>query len=42
LIKHVLEDLLRGGSKIITRATMVREGLLTDPFRYLTEYAAGE
>ena len=42
LIKHVLEDLLRGGSKIITRATMVREGLLTDPFRHLGEYAAGK
>ncbi len=41
LIKHVLEDLLRGGSKIITRATMVREGLLTDPFRHLSDYATG-
>jgi saccharopine dehydrogenase (NAD+, L-lysine forming) len=42
LIKHVLEDLLRGGSKVIARATMVREGLLTDPFRYLTDYVAGK
>jgi saccharopine dehydrogenase (NAD+, L-lysine forming) len=42
LIKHVLEDLLRGGSKVITRATMVKEGLLTDPFRYLSGYAAGD
>jgi saccharopine dehydrogenase (NAD+, L-lysine-forming) len=42
LIKHVLEDLLRGGSRVITRATMVNEGLLTDPFRYLGEYAAGK
>jgi saccharopine dehydrogenase (NAD+, L-lysine-forming) len=41
LIKHVLEDLLRGGSKVITRATMVREGLLTEPFRYLSDYAVG-
>jgi saccharopine dehydrogenase (NAD+, L-lysine forming) len=41
LIKHVLEDLLRGGSTVITRATMVREGLLTEPFRYLSDYATG-
>ena len=41
LIKHVLEDLLRGGSTVITRATMVREGLLTEPFRYLSGYATG-
>ena len=41
LIKHVLEDLLRGGSRIITRATMVRGGVLTEPFRYLSDYATG-
>lgn len=39
LIKHVLEDLIRGGSPIIQRATMVREGQLTAPFQYLREYA---
>ena len=39
LIKHVLEDLLRGGSKIIDRATMVRAGALAAPFQYLREYA---
>jgi saccharopine dehydrogenase (NAD+, L-lysine forming) len=41
LIKHVLSDLLRGGSAIIDRATMVREGELTAPYRYLSGYAAG-
>ncbi len=41
LIKHVLEDLTRGGSKIIVRATMVREGQLTAPYQYLAEYAGG-
>ena len=41
LIKHVLDDLLRGRSKIIERATMVREGELTEPYRYMSEYAAG-
>jgi alanine dehydrogenase len=42
LIKHVLNDLLRGGSAIIDRATMVRRGALTEPYRYLAEYAKGE
>ena len=42
LIKHVLNDLLKGGSKIIDRATMVRRGALTEPFRYLEGYAKGE
>jgi hypothetical protein len=41
LIKYILEDLLRGGSPIIERATMVREGQLTEPYSYLAEYAAG-
>ena len=40
LIKYVLEDLTRGGSKIITRATMVRGGQLTEPYSYLQAYAA--
>lgn len=42
LIKHVLNDLLRGGSEIIERATMLREGVITEPYRYMTAYAAGE
>jgi hypothetical protein len=42
LIKHVLNDLLRGGSTIIDRATMVRQGALTEPYRYLEGYAKGE
>ena len=41
LIKHVLNDLLRGGSVIIERATIVRGGELTAPYRYLAEYARG-
>ena len=39
LIKFVLEDLIKGGSKIITSATMVRKGNLTEHFNYLKEYA---
>jgi hypothetical protein len=38
LIKFVLEDLVKGGSSIIERATMVKEGVITEPFLYLKEY----
>jgi alanine dehydrogenase len=41
LIKHVLENLVRGGSPVIERATMVRDGRLTEAYQYLAEYAAG-
>jgi saccharopine dehydrogenase (NAD+, L-lysine forming) len=39
LIKYVLEDLVKGGSPIIERATMVREGKLTSAFDYMKDYA---
>ncbi len=39
LIKYVLEDLAKGGSAIIERATMVKDGKLTAPFQYLENYA---
>jgi saccharopine dehydrogenase (NAD+, L-lysine-forming) len=39
LIKYVLEDLVRGHSAIIARATMLDKGRLTPPFGYLKEYA---
>ena len=39
LIKFILEDLIAGGSKIITNATMVKDGNLTKSFDYLKEYA---
>ena len=42
LIKYVLEPLVKGGSKIIDRATLVRDGQLTEYYRYLAEYAAGD
>jgi alanine dehydrogenase len=41
LIKYVLEDLVRGGSPVIERATMVDRGRLTDPYLYLEDYANG-
>ena len=39
LIKYVLEDMRRGGSLAIERATILREGRLTPPFSYLSDYA---
>ncbi len=39
LIKFVLEDLVKGGSDVIERATMVKKGVLTEPYTYLKEYA---
>ncbi len=39
LIKFVFDDLLKGGSPIIDRATMTKDGELTEPFRYLDDYA---
>ncbi len=41
LIKYVLDDLVKGGSVIIERATMAKEGKLTREYEYLKEYAAG-
>jgi len=39
LIKYLLEDLVKGGSPIIERATIVRDGRLTTHFAYLQDYA---
>jgi hypothetical protein len=39
LIKYVLEDVVKGGSEIIERATIVKKGELTKNFEYLKEYA---
>ena len=41
LIKFVLEDLVRGGSEILNRATMVKDGRLTELYQYLYDYAYG-
>jgi len=42
LIKHVLIDLVGNGSEILDRATMVKDGKLTDSFAYLKDYAGVE
>lgn len=39
LIKYVLEDLIKGGSSIIERATMTESGRLTNEYSYLQDYA---
>jgi len=39
LIKYVLEDLVKGGSTVIERATMCRDGQVTAPFEYMEDYA---
>jgi alanine dehydrogenase len=39
LIKYVLADLVNGNSSIIEKATMVKNGKLTEHFNYMKEYA---
>jgi len=39
LIKYILEDLVKDGSPIIERGTILKGGNLTIPFLYLKEYA---
>jgi hypothetical protein len=41
LIKYVLDDLVKGGSPIIERATIVKNGKLTPHYNYLENYARG-
>jgi alanine dehydrogenase len=42
LIKYVLEDLIKEGSPIIDRATLVKRGNLTEEYSYLKAYAGIE
>lgn len=41
LIKYVLEDLINNGSAIIERATMAKDGKLTETYSYLQDYVNG-
>lgn len=41
-IKYVLDDVMNGGSNLIDRATMVKNGQLTESFAYLKEYATAD
>jgi saccharopine dehydrogenase (NAD+, L-lysine-forming) len=42
LVKYMLEDLIKEGSPIIERATMVKKGKLTEDYSYLKAYAGLE
>jgi saccharopine dehydrogenase (NAD+, L-lysine forming) len=42
LIKYVLKDLVENGSELIKRATIVKQGKLTDHYSYLQDYADGD
>ncbi|MFT4094257.1 MAG: NAD(P)-dependent oxidoreductase [Niabella sp.] len=39
LIKYVLDDLVKGGSPVIARATIAKDGMLGRNFKYLHDYA---
>jgi saccharopine dehydrogenase (NAD+, L-lysine-forming) len=41
LIKYVLDDLVKGGSPVIERATIAEGGKLTEHFSYLRDYVEG-
>jgi hypothetical protein len=41
LIKYIIEDLVKGGSPVIDRATLVKDGRLSERFLYLKDYAEG-
>lgn len=40
LIKFVLDDLVKGGSPVIDRATMTKDGELTELYQYLQDYVS--
>ena len=42
LIKYVLPDLLSNGSPVLDKATIVKNGKLTEYFSYLKNYAEGK
>ena len=39
LIKFVLDDIRKGGSETIRKATIVKDGMLTNDYTYMKEYA---
>jgi saccharopine dehydrogenase (NAD+, L-lysine forming) len=38
LIKYVLDDLVKGGSAMTERATIVKHGVITEPYHYMEAY----
>ncbi len=41
LIKFVLDDIRKGGSPTIDKATITKNGLLNEPFEYMRDYITG-
>ncbi len=41
LIKFVLDDIRKGGSETIDKATIIKEGKLNEPFAYMQAYVEG-
>ncbi len=39
LIKFILDDVIKGGSKVIANATIVKDGNIAAPYNYMREYA---
>ena len=39
LIKYILGDIIKGSSRIIENATILKHGKLTPAFNYLQDYA---
>jgi hypothetical protein len=42
LIKHILPHLLSGETPAITKATIVKQGIITKDYHYLQDFANGE
>ena len=40
LIKFVLDDIRKGGSETISKATIIKDGQLTEPFNYMQQYVS--
>jgi alanine dehydrogenase len=39
LIKYVLDDVQKGGSEVLARATILKDGAITEPYLYMSDYA---
>ncbi len=42
LIKYVIEDLLKGTSPMLDKATLVKSGIITEPYQYMQAYGEGK
>ena len=42
LIKYILPDLLNGKTAAVAKATIVKQGVITEDYNYLQDYADGK